>query len=387
MSITVALCAACTVPIWVTERDREGFRNPVTLPAIGWLVALVLSAVFALDRSASCARLVKGLFPALTALGAWHTSRPANGRRAIGVLFGSSVLAWIYGLVVFVHRGAGFASRARGAVGHYMTFAGQISVVACIACGIALTVQGRARLAAIGVALLGAVALAATYTRSAWLGMVVALAVMLGVWRPRWLAGLAAVALVVFLIAPGAYRSRLDSMFDIHHPNNVERTYMWGAGIRMFRDHPWTGVGLEDLKPVYDRYRPPEARERAGHLHSVPIQIAATMGIVGLVAFAFLYLGLFRCATSGLRGTLAAARDPRPATASGPDRAPGATPAPATTDARWAAGLRLGVLGALAGFLVAGLFEWNFGDEELLYPLYLLAGMAWAARRWSADTR
>ena len=33
-----------------------------------------------------------------------------------------------------------------------------------------------------------------------------------------------------------------------------------------------------------------------------------------------------------------------------------------------------------AAFLVAGLFEWNFGDEELLYTLYLLAGLAWAAR-------
>jgi hypothetical protein len=48
-----------------------------------------------------------------------------------------------------------------------------------------------------------------------------------------------------------------------------------------------------------------------------------------------------------------------------------------------AAGLRAGVTGLLAGFLVAGLFEWNFGDEELLYPLFTLVGMAWAARSWS----
>jgi len=157
-------------------------------------------------------------------------------------------------------------------------------------------------------------------------------------------------------------------MFDPHHPANLERTYMWGAGLRMFRDHPLSGVGLEDLKPVYDRYRPPEARERAGHLHSVPVQIAATMGIIGLIAFALLYAGLVRCAASGLSGTLRRARD----------AVPGADPA------RLAAGVRLGVLGALAGFLVAGLFEWNFGDEELLYPLYLFAGMAWAARRWPA---
>ena len=44
----------------------------------------------------------------------------------------------------------------------------------------------------------------------------------------------------------------------------------------------------------------------------------------------------------------------------------------------------VGVLAGLAGFFVAGLFEWNFGDEELLYLLFTLAGLAWSARRWNA---
>ena len=44
--------------------------------------------------------------------------------------------------------------------------------------------------------------------------------------------------------------------------------------------------------------------------------------------------------------------------------------------------MKLGVTAALAGFLVAGFFEWNFGDEELLYPLFTLVGLAWAAGGW-----
>jgi O-antigen ligase len=91
----------------------------------------------------------------------------------------------------------------------------------------------------------------------------------------------------------------------------------------------------------------------------VPVQIAATMGIVGLVAFVALYVALLRCAASGLRPML---------------RSPSLE-----------AGLRVGVLSGLIGFLVAGLFEWNFGDEELLYLLFTLAGLAWSARRWQAS--
>jgi hypothetical protein len=89
------------------------------------------------------------------------------------------------------------------------------------------------------------------------------------------------------------------------------------------------------------------------------------MGVLGLAAAVFVFLSLFRCAASGLRRSLAAAR--------------------ADPDAALAAGLRLGVTGALAGFVVAGLFEWNLGDEELLHPLFVLAGLAWAARPESLD--
>lgn len=363
MSIAAAASGTLTVSIWVAERKRDAMSNPVTLPAIGWLAALGVSAIFGLNPSESFGRLGKGLFPALVALAAWHASTALPRRRALQVLLASAAAAWVYGLAVFVAHGATFESRARGFVGHYMTFAGQIGLIASVAFAIAVLARGRWRIAAGLVATLGLVTLGATYTRSAWLGMLASLALTLGFARPRGLALLAGLAVLAGLAAPGAFRDRIDSMIDPHHPTNVERTHMWEAGLRMFLDHPVTGVGLQDLKPVYDRYRSPEARERAGHLHSVPVQVAATMGIVGLLAFAALYTGLIRCAAQGLRASLAAAR--------------------AGEDGALAAGLRLGTLAGLTGFLVAGLFEWNFGDEELLHPLYLLAGMAWAARERS----
>jgi O-antigen ligase len=215
----------------------------------------------------------------------------------------------------------------------------------------------RWRLGALFLALAGSAALAATYTRSAWIGLAVSLATLLGLTRPRWLPALGAALVVALLVAPATYRARAWSTFDPHDPTNLERTYMWQGGLAMFRDHPVTGVGLSDLKPIYDRYKPPQATERAGHLHSVPVQIAASMGLVGLAAFVLLYGSLFVCAARGLRRTIAGGG--------------------------LAAGLRASVTAVLVGFLVAGLFEWNFGDEELLYPLFTLVGMAWAARAWA----
>lgn len=354
LSIAAVACGALTLA-WVgLERGRPWPRTPIDLPALAWALALILSATFALDRTASLGRLNKALFPALVPLAVLHTSAPRSWRRVIAVLLASSAVAWLVGSAMFVLAGASPDHRARGAVGHYMTFAGQLLLLLPVAVSIALGSRSlRWRVGAALAAVPGLFALAATFTRSAWIGMGVALAVMLGVRRPRALPILAGVVALAVVLAPHAYRARLASAFDPHHPTNIERTYMWSAGIRMFQDHPLTGVGLQDLKPIYERYRLPQAKESAGHLHSVPIQIAATMGSVGLVAYAALWTGLFVLAAAGLR------RMP-------PER-----------DVERA--FRIGVLGALAGFAVAGLFEWNLGDEELLHPLFLLAGLSWSA--------
>ena len=358
MSIAAGLCVALTVARLVRGGRPVWVRTPVDLPGLGWLLALIVAALFAQDPVGSLPRLGKGLMPALVGLAAMHAGSRRQGERAVAVLLISSTVAALLGWGVWLAEGASFAARARGPTGHYMTFAGQLMLALSLAAGIGLCARDRGwRFAAWGAASAAGLALAGTFTRSAWIGTLVALGVLIAVLKPRWTLVLAVGVVVAFALAPASYRDRMSSAFDPRHPTNVERLYMWEAGARMLRDHPVTGVGLQDLHVLYDRYRSPASRERVGHLHNVPIQIGATMGGVGLVAFALLYLGLLRTATDGLRAQLGRRGV--------------------------SAGVRLGAVAALAGFFVAGLFEWNFGDEELLYQLYTLVGMAWASRGWA----
>jgi O-antigen ligase len=225
-----------------------------------------------------------------------------------------------------------------------------LSVVAAVA----LRVRERWwRWGAVGVGLLLAPALLGSFTRSAWIGTLVSFTVILARTRARWLPALVGVALVAILLLPGGYRTRALSAFDTASTWNVERLLLWDAGRAMFLDRPVTGVGLQDLHPLIERYRKPGAHESHGHLHNVIIQVGATMGIVGLAALAALWFGFVRTAA--------------------------APPTPATP---FGAAVRNAALGALAGFVVAGLFEWNLGDEELLEFLCVLIGAAFAARGW-----
>src|SRR5262249_44813527 len=153
--------------------------------------------------------------------------------------------------------------------------------------GIAVVLRARdarQRWLASAVLLVCGVALAFTYTRSSWLGLIAGTALMLALVRPLGLAALFAAVAAPALFAPGTFRARLLSAFDPGNAVNEQRQLMWQAGGRMFRDHPITGVGLQDLHALYERYKSPGATEPAGHLHSVPVQVAATMGMVGLLA-------------------------------------------------------------------------------------------------------
>ena len=266
------------------------------------------------------------------------------------------------------HHGHGYAWRAQGLANHYMTFGGQLLFEFPLALAVALLSKSpRWRWGAAVLAALTALALAATFTRSSWLGAFAAAALVAGAVWPWGIAVLATFAALAWNFAPGQWGSRLHGMFDSHFGYNGERLLMWKAGLHMFRDHPLTGVGVGDMHALYQRYKLPEATEAVGHLHNTYVQIAAGMGLVGIAAFTWLYASLLRAASPGV----AFARDYSARLARGGE----------------GAALRLGVTAALVGFLVTACFEFNFGDEELLYQLFVLVGLAWGSRQWESSGR
>jgi O-antigen ligase len=361
MSIGVALCGALTLAAWWRPGGVRWVRTPVDPAALVWLAALVIAALAAEDRSGSVHRITKGFLLAIVPLAAYHGRDPKLARRAIAVLLVSAALATVFALAKFMMQGGAFPVRVRGAVGHPLTYGGQAMLLAILA-GV-LLVRSRDRrwmIAACALLALLAPALLGSYTRSAWIGTLVGFAVLIGLTRARWLPVLAGGVLILVLVMPGGYRERALSVFHPHSVWNQERIYLWEAGWRMFREHPVTGIGLQDLKSWVARYRSPEAHEPPhGHMHNVYLQILVTMGVVGFAAFVYLVTALWRTAARGLRQDA---------------RAGDADP--------FGMALRIAAVAALAGFLVAGLFEWNFGDEELLDFLFTLIGLAWAASAW-----
>ncbi len=232
-------------------------------------------------------------------------------------------------------------TRARGFFSIYMTLAGVITLVV-LALLPRLLRAGR-RLAWMTVGwIAGVTALGLTYVRGAWIAFGAGVAASLLLVRQRLLGRLVLIAavLAVLFALPGAL-SRIETLGTLEDNTTIDRLAMLEGGLALVRDHPLVGVGVGRVKDLYPLYAPDIAmRRHTSHLHNTPLQIAAERGLPGLAAWLAVYVAFFRRAIGVLRAVPAAREGDR--------------------------SLVLGCLIALGGFLVAGLFEYNFGDTEVL---------------------
>jgi len=383
--------------------------TPLDAPLLALVVWTLLSASFAPNPARAHEEAKKLLLFALFYLALETFTRRDDRERVTGALLGGGIA--LAAMVVAQHHFLGFDDlnhRPRGFLGHYMSAAGVIMGVVVLAAArlagggrerpraaeagaIAALLIGVAAVAAVpaphavlatrlfvaalaaaafalsrsavpgpaSTALsfvafpLGAWALLVSQTRSAWLGALCGLAVVTAARSPRLLGALAAIVLALLVAPPAVVGTRLT----LGDASARDRYFMWQAGIDMVIDRPVFGQGPGMVQELYPRYRWPEAPNPVTpHLHNNVLQIAAERGLPGLVFFLW-------WATAAV---VDAAREARRAARAG-TAGEGAS--------------ALGVLAVLVAVLVAGLFEYNLGDSEVLMLVLLLSALPAALRR------
>ncbi|MCC7008762.1 MAG: O-antigen ligase family protein [Acidobacteria bacterium] len=341
---------------WLLVAFRER-RAPV--PAFFWPLALfgaatLASAAFSEDPRASlvdCKQLVLFLMVPMVA-------RLARGPRAMTALNSILVVGAIGALIgVAEYALFGFDDlhrRPTGSLSHYMTYSGVIMLALSSAVARLVYYPDQRVWPAIAVPAM-CVALAVTFARNAWIGTVAAVTTILGARRLRLLAAVPIVVGLCLLIAPAGIRNRALSIFDPSNPTNRDRVAMLTIGRRIVADHPWFGVGPDQIKVVYAAYRPPDAVNPTNpHLHNVPMNIAAERGLPALAVWLWFIAAaaapLWRQVREGPAQAIAAAG-----------------------------------LAAIVAMLAAGLFEYNFGDSEFLMLFLGLITLPFAARARSID--
>src|SRR5919106_3550120 len=323
----------------VRAPNNRALHFPLLLPMATFYLASALASATAADPWLSFKDLRNVFEPAFFFLLVNHVSGDERATIFSYILIAAATLMAVYGLTQSMAEGAAF--RVHGTMSICMTFAGILMLSALVVMAQLLFFpRGRWFWGLVGSLALLIAALVMTHTRGAWIGFAAGGALILGCGQKRLLLVLPVAAVAIFLAAPGAVRARIRSIVDPQDVTARERLYMWGSGLQMIRDHPWTGVGIRGVKNVYPAYKHPDAvRDQRGHLHNNFIQIAAERGLIGMACWLWIWVAFYRDTWTAVR------------------RLSPATPR--------AVALVIGSLAAITGFQVAGLFEYTFGDSEV----------------------
>jgi O-antigen ligase len=341
-------------------------KNPLTPPFL-WLTALTLASaalsgdpgwslwiardtlriatfyvVLRLTRDSSHAlRLWQGFLIVLTIMACYGLAQAYLCGARPDVL----PAAWLDGICTH-------PSRVSGPFSIYMTFGGVLLVGAIFFVAYLANVPWGRVWWMVPSGAVTVAALAFTYSRNAWLGLVAGILGLLATARRAGLIALTVVALglLAAAVSPATVVERARSLADPRDATFRDRVAMWRSGLAMIADHPILGVGPGQVRAWYPHYRRPEAvRPSTGHLHNSPIHLAAERGLPALGVWIWLWVVFFREAGR----ILARLGQKRPR-----ERA-----------------LVSASLGGVGGFLVAGLFEHNFGDAEVVMLVYALMAL------------
>jgi O-antigen ligase len=336
--------------LWIVRADGQVPEVPPFFwPLAGYAALTLVSAAVSSDPRASFVdsrQLVLFLIvPAVVRL-----ARGSRAMTTLDVIMALGAAGAFVGVVEYTIFGFdNLDRRPTGSLSHYMTYSGLIMLVLGAAVARLLFYPAQRIWPAVAIPAL-AVALAATQTRNAYLGALAAIACLLPLRQVRLLLAVPVLILLFVVAAPAQIRDRAFSIADLEDASNRDRVQMLVMGRDMVRDHPLFGVGPEMVGRMYGRYLQPDPVHTYNpHLHNVPVQIAAERGLPALAA----WLWFVATAAWGLLQEFR--RGPAPALA--------------------AAGL-----GAIVAMLVAGLFEYNFGDSEFMMLFLALISLPYAAR-------
>jgi O-antigen ligase len=239
----------------------------------------------------------------------------------------------------------------------YQTFSGILVIVTLLSLSQALsrTASPRERWFAGGATLLLILGLLFSLTRGAWVGFGTGVILLLILQqRARWLWVLPVVIALLFLAGPRELRVRLQHTILFNKEASGERVLIWKAGLQMAKEFPVLGVGTDMVKPLYPDYRLPGAKQpTVGHLHNSPLQVTVERGTLGLAAWIWIWVSFFVLGIKILKNL---------------PKGPGYEMVVAS-------------LAAVTAFLTAGLFEYNFGDSEVVMLIYFVMALPFIAQR------
>ena len=191
------------------------------------------------------------------------------------------------------------------------------------------------------------IALALTYSRGAWVGVLAGITFLAIVHKKRLVPAILILFLVGLFFIPSSFRTRVLQIFAFNNGSNQERVLIWRGAIKMIEVHPLIGHGVNTFCVNYPKYSLSQSNG-GWYAHNCYLQMAGEIGLIGVSVFLLMMLVLFanrlralKCLGNGNREVML-----------------------------------IGILSGLFGFLVHSFVDTNFYSLPLAVAFWFFCGLA-----------
>ncbi len=308
-AVTVATMALLAAAL-LSSREGRPFLLDHTSGVIGALLLMwiVLAASVGVDRLHGFIGTPDRRMGALTWLlfgaafvGGQQLREPEDRRLVWRGAVVAGLIIGGYGAIELVFGAPVATSLATDRVGGiygqpaYLGAAGVLLVPIAVVRALPGVETDRWRWVAAAAATLLVIAVLATQTRGAWVGLVAALLAVAGrvvPWLRRWpAAGIAAIALTVVLAVVTPLGARALSSFDLGDGTAGGRLDEWRVGAAVLADRPALGVGPEGYRVVFGSFVGAEYEQKYGRavlpdrVHNGALDVGVSSGIPGMIGY------------------------------------------------------------------------------------------------------
>ncbi len=319
-------------------REKQKFAFPsFFLPLLVYAGLSLISIAFSVDPKASLKDSKELLLFIIVPIAYTAFQKEKMFKKANLALLGSAYISSFYSIYYAIFRAQSWQSIS-GFMGQTMTQAGLHLLFCCLALSMFLFSKEKIRyLWGLGF-LLSLSSLILSLARSSWIGLVVAVSLILFYYKPKSLILVPIAIGLFFLISPKEKKERALSIFSLKYRSNIERIEYLRVGMKIIKDYPLFGTGPDTVDKVFrdPKYALSEETKKMVHLHNNILQTAAERGIPTLLAWLTFMVLTFISLLKLLKNKNSTLKT-----------------------------FAVAALAAVLGIWTAGFFEYNFADSEI----------------------
>ncbi|MDD5687070.1 MAG: HAD-IIIA family hydrolase [Elusimicrobia bacterium] len=353
--------------VWIIKiilKKSEDISTPVTVPILIFFFSTVISSIFGLNFTKSLTGLNSEMLFFIFFLVSSNIKNYEHAKKIVFVFIISSSIMGLLGVIQYV-TGKSFSGayifgmidgRVHGTRSWPLTYAEGLLMALPIS--IYTLLHGKRKYISYLLIIFIFLGIIFSFARMVWISSVIILAILLYI-RKKQLKNLVYIFVIGLIISifSGIYLTgRRNIISRATYLNDPVRTNMWKTSFEIFKDYPLLGVGLKNIKRIYPQYYEKLGLSKdyylLSHLHSNFVHILVERGIIGLIAFLYIFGVYFYY---GIKKAIYTNDDEK--------------------------SFLIVCLFGIIGFLLSGITEYSYGDSEIQMMMWFLMALTFYKSR------